>query len=80
MGRMPQLNTLQLIKAWLMKRCHHPSLRLAEANRGITTACTRPRIRLNVIENLSVVQLDARRVMPGVRQFSEGCTKDMNIH
>src|ERR1051325_6936562 len=36
----------------------------------LTTACTRPRIRLNVIENLAVITLNARRVMPGVRQLS----------
>jgi hypothetical protein len=34
--------------------------------RQLTTACTRPRIRLDVIENLSVITSDARRVMPGV--------------
>ena len=33
---------------------------------NITTACTRPRISVLLIVNVSVAALDARRVMPGV--------------
>ena len=37
---------------------------------SLTTACTRPRASLDVIVNLAVIQLSARRVMPGVRPQS----------
>ena len=43
---------------------------LSEANRGLTTACTRPRISVNVTVNLPPITLNARRVMPGVRRFT----------
>ena len=50
-----------------MRRCEGIWLR---RRRRLTTACTRPRISVPLIVNLSVAQLDARRVMPGVRPLS----------
>jgi hypothetical protein len=34
----------------------------------LTTACTRPRVSMDVVENLPLITLNARRVMPGVRR------------
>ena len=36
---------------------------------SLTTPCSRPRISSDVIENLAVITLNARRVMPGVRRL-----------
>ena len=38
-----------------------------------TSACTRPRISLPLIESLPLIILNARRVMPGVRRFVYFC-------
>jgi len=39
--------------------------------RNLTAASTRPRISLDVIVNLALITLNARRVMPGVRRLVE---------
>ena len=48
--------------------------------RRITAACTRPRASENAIVNLSLPQLEARRVMPGVRRLRDKLVPEVTMN